>query len=331
MAASTGLSPDQILRELSNLWVTLGKQGQPETGMGVLRACSLNLVVVAEESDDFQALGETVAALMPEHPARTIIVRLHAAAGAELSGRVFSQCWMPFGQRRQICCEQIEITASQKTLEDALSLVAAVTAPDLPVIAWCRSPRLVERPDFRDLFHIANRVVVDSARFADAQSALARLAQLAAEGIGMGDLSWTRLTRWREMLSQSFENRERLARLPETVQIQVGFGGMVAPVMARYMGAWVIESLKGAGVSATLNLAQDSSAGDGQVSRVELTGEQLRTRLSYSGSCLRVEMDGVEHWAGLPAPTDYSLMREELGIVRPDPIFERTLRAAAVL
>jgi glucose-6-phosphate dehydrogenase assembly protein OpcA len=307
MAAATALSPDQILRDLANLWVTLGKQGQPETGLGVLRACTLNLVVVADEDDDFQALGETVAALMPEHPARTIVIRLHAAPAAELTGRVFSQCWMPFGQRRQICCEQIEITASRQALDDALSLAAAVTAPDLPVIAWCR----MDQPDFLKISGRANRVIVDSARFPDPRATLARLKQLVAEGIPLGDLSWTRLTRWREMLSQAFANQ----RLPAAVQVKVRFDGKNAPVPARYMGAWVAESLRAAGVSVSLSLEADSSAEDGQLSHVEFNGDRLSIELAYS----------------LPAATDYSLMREELGIVRRDPVFEQTLRAAVAL
>ena len=37
---------------------------------------------------------------------------------AALAARVFAQCWMPFGHRQQICCEQIEITASDASLPD---------------------------------------------------------------------------------------------------------------------------------------------------------------------------------------------------------------------
>ena len=55
---------------------------------------------------------------MPEHPARAIVIRLRGAGERALSERVYAQCWMPFGQRRQICCEQIEITASDAALAD---------------------------------------------------------------------------------------------------------------------------------------------------------------------------------------------------------------------
>ena len=36
-----------------------------------------------------------------------------------------------------------------------------------------------------------------------------------------------------------------------------------------------------------------------------------------------VTLNGTSQCTNLPQPTDYLLMREELGIVRHDPVFER--------
>src|SRR5450759_4843444 len=102
---SATVAPDSILRELAALWTQQGQQGDA----GVLRACTMTLLVIAEAADDAAALGETVAALMPEHPARAILIRLRGEGERALSQRVYQQCWKPFGQRQQICCEQIEI------------------------------------------------------------------------------------------------------------------------------------------------------------------------------------------------------------------------------
>ena len=127
----------------------------------------MTLVVLAEVSDDAAALGETLAALMPEHPGPH---HRGAAAGRgepALGARVYSQCWMPFGQRRQICCEQIEITASDAALADLPPVVLPLAVPDLPVILWCRSARLVDRPEFGDLAGMARKVVVDSAQLGE--------------------------------------------------------------------------------------------------------------------------------------------------------------------
>ena len=99
-AAGGTIAPDRILHDMADLWVSLGKQGEGDAG--VLRACSMTLVVAAEESDDAQAIGETLAALMPEHPSRAIVLRFRADAQRGLAARVFAQCWMPFGHRQQI-------------------------------------------------------------------------------------------------------------------------------------------------------------------------------------------------------------------------------------
>src|SRR5664279_4920894 len=169
---STTVAPESILRELAALWTQQGQQGDA----GVLRACSMTLIVIAEAADDAAALGETIAALMPEHPARTILIRLQGEGERALSQRVYQQCWKPFGQRQQICCEQIEITASDAALADLPSVILPLGVPDLPTILWCRSPRLVQRPEFAEIARMATKVVVDSAADGDSADAIRRMA-----------------------------------------------------------------------------------------------------------------------------------------------------------
>ena len=51
-AMSATIQPETILRELADLWVTLGKESDPSQSSGVLRACAMTLVTVVEESED---------------------------------------------------------------------------------------------------------------------------------------------------------------------------------------------------------------------------------------------------------------------------------------
>ena len=44
------LSPEKLLKELAGIWVTLAKENGGEAGAGVLRACSMTLVVAAEDA-----------------------------------------------------------------------------------------------------------------------------------------------------------------------------------------------------------------------------------------------------------------------------------------
>jgi glucose-6-phosphate dehydrogenase assembly protein OpcA len=324
---STTVAADSILRELSEMWMNLGKQGESETG--VLRACSLTLVVVAAEDDDSSALGETLAALMPQHPARTIVIRLQG--NEPPAARVTAQCWMPFGQRRQICCEQIEITAAENALEDVAWVVSPIAAPDLPLVLWCRCPRVVENADFGHLGARATKVLVDTADWPDARTATRKLAALAARGLTLGDFSWTRLTRWREGLAQVFENPRHAGRLSEVSRARVVFGGTSATVLALYMGAWLADAMASSGVRVELILEPDPDLSAAHLSRVELDGPGFRVELARQQERLVVTVDGLSQCISLSTASDYILASEELEILRRDPVFERALAAAARL
>src|SRR6185436_19166310 len=97
-----------------------------------------------------------------EHPARAITVLLQGMGEPGLSSRVYSQCWMPFGQRRQICCEQIEINAPDASLADLPALLLPLAAPDLPLIVWCRSARLAGMTEIWSIARTARKVILDS-------------------------------------------------------------------------------------------------------------------------------------------------------------------------
>jgi hypothetical protein len=71
--------------------------------------------------------------------------------------------------------------------------------------------------------------------------------------------------------------------------------------------------------------AQDESL------RLELTGGNFRVELSRQDERLVTVVNEQSNCTNLPRPTDYLLMREELGIVRRDAIFEGTLASAARL
>jgi glucose-6-phosphate dehydrogenase assembly protein OpcA len=340
MGSSSGstVAPERVLKELSALWVSQGKDHPAGDGAGVLRACSMTLVVLAEGADDAQALGETIAALMPEHPARAIVIGLSGAGPRALADRVQQQCWKPFGQGKQICCEQIEITASDEALADLPSVLLPLAVPDLPVIVWCRSPRLVRIAEFGQIARMATKVVVDSAAFDYAKDAIRWMAEASQSGLTIGDLSWTRLTRWREMLSHVFDNRAYLAKLAGIGEVRVAFRRPLE-VSAWLMGAWVAGALEDAGVKAALNVVeldgpetQAATPATPQTSlHVELTGPDLHVELSRQEERLVVAVNSLANCTNLPQPSDYLLMREELGIVRRDAVFERSLASAARL
>jgi glucose-6-phosphate dehydrogenase assembly protein OpcA len=337
-ALSSTIQPETILRELSDLWVSLGKEVEPAKSSGVLRACAMTFITVAEESEDPSEVWSVMAALMPEHPSRAIVIRFRPSAQRELAARVFSQCWMPFGRRRQICCEQIEIGASDASLPDLPAVILPLAVSDLPVILWCRGARLFRLPDFPLLAKVANKLVLDSAEFPDPIDILTNLDEHSRAGRVLADLAWTRLTRLRELVSQIFENRSYLARLPGVAQVRLGFGGSTPPTSAYYLAAWLLDSLKNAGANARVTWDPLPNAAESELPRVELigaNGDGLRVSIATSGDperqCAEVHVDALSSHTVFPPDNDYVLLREELSIPGRDPAYEKSLAGAARL
>jgi len=318
------IAPEKILRELSDLWVNLSKETNGDAADGALRACSMTLVALTEETDDVAELGETIAALMPEFPARAIVVRLRGAGERMLSERVSAQCWMPFGQHRKVCCEQVEITATDAALADLPSVVLPLAVADLPLMLWCRSPRILAMPEFRPIAAMAQRVIVDSARLPDPRATLQRIADRSAHGVLIGDFSWTRLTRWRELLSQMFENRQTLAALRRIDKVTVASTG-ATPVGAWYLGAWVMDALASAAINPQFQMTREGEDQPGKLRSIQLSGGDFSAELKRRGARVIVTVGGLAYCNHLPESTEYSLLAEELRIVDHDPVFEKTL------
>ncbi|MEX2264202.1 MAG: glucose-6-phosphate dehydrogenase assembly protein OpcA [Bryobacteraceae bacterium] len=330
---SATIHPEAILRDLSELWVSLGKQHDGEHTSGVLRACAMTLIVIVDASEDPNIVGETLAALMREHPSRAIVVRLKPSAERILESRVFAQCWMPFATRRQICCEQIEITASHASLADVPPVILALAVPDLPVILWCRALSSFPLPAISPFHPILSKMIVDGTELGSPVEALEQLKSRPTSP-AVADLTWTRITRWRQLIAQIFENPEYLSRLREVSEVRISHAGSEIPLSAYYLAGWILESLSGFAIPKVRFEPVETNV-HGRLAGVELRGEgpdALRVTLERGdGNTARVRVDGLENCALFPRHTDYELLREELSIAQSDAVYERMLPNAMEL
>lgn len=149
MGTATTIQPERILKDLQQLWAQMAVD-QADAG-GVLRACAMTLVVVAENAADAERVRQTVGVLMHNHPSRAVI--LHpGGSGAELDARIFAECWKPFGKTQQICSEGIEITAGQSGFSEVAKFLVPLRVPDLPVVLWCRGQPPLSRDHWSRCF-----------------------------------------------------------------------------------------------------------------------------------------------------------------------------------
>ncbi len=313
--------PEKILKELEALWSEMGRSDADRPN-AVLRACAMTLLVGLDQDDDTQAAGQTVAELMHEHPSRAIVLKIGWESSGVLEARVLAQCWMPFGRRQQICCEQIEIEASFDRIEEVPRIIMGVTVPDLPVVLWCRSPRLCSDPGFQRLFPLIDKLILDSAVIGDPSQGLRFVRHLSGMCV-VADLNWARVTPWREMVSLLFEEPENRGLAGAVKQVKIRHGGAVPPVAAIYLAEWLRATLP-----ARAEVAFDGGDGRGQepVRAIEMSGPEVEASVVLEGSCAVLNIQGRRDRVPFPALTDVELLRVELSIQGRDPIFERSLR-----
>lgn len=318
---ATAVQPERLLKDLAKLWRDLGKSDE-----GVLRACAMTLIATVDGDADAQEVGEIIARLMHQHPSRVIVLRAATQEPDGLSARVFAQCWMPFGKRQQICCEQIEITASQEHLADLPKLVLGLIAPDLPVVLWCRSERLALDPAFQQLFPLTDKIIIDAATFSDSTAALNYARHWNQHGRNVGDLAWTRLTPLRELVAQSYDSERARAHLKDLQRIEISYTGPEPvktesmPACLHYLIGWFKSSLP---VQVDVELGDTQPRYEVRSIRLEAPGSA--TSLRITDSMVDISMNELTRRMSLPKRGACDLMREELSILEVDPTYRRSL------
>ena len=318
--ATATISAEKLLRELSEVWTDLAKDSVEKSSTGVLRACAMNLLVCVEGDHDVAA---TLAEASHEYPCRLIVVRVRREPGATLSGRALAQCWMPFGRRQQICSEQIEISAPTEALPDVLSVVRALWAADLPVIVWFRNDSLLVEPALQLLLPMADKVIVDSRRAVQPLAVLAQIKALIAAGRPVGDLGWTRITRWRSTIAQIFDNHVCRHNLAGLHAVTIDHTSVQPPLTVPYLAHWLESCLK-RDLKRTYRTTNQSERWE--IQQVTLTGLEFETSIRRKDeTAVEARWDGHTAAFVYPRQTESDLLVEEFGILAPDPVFQSVL------
>ena len=319
MPSAAAIEPEKILKELRQLWVQLG-QSQDAPG-GVLRACAMTLVVVAEadaDGHDAESAHRTIGVLMHDHPSRAIVVS--PRGGGELSARVFSECWMPFGGQQQICAEGIEISTDAERTDEVARFLVPLIAPDLPVVLWCRGARAYRDRSLDPFFPLAGKIIFDTAGLRYAPSAIEFLRRMRKDGHRVADLAWTRLTGWREAIAHL------LGSSPTGITaVRIIHSGADPGTGVIFLARWIERAVPGVNVLLEPSPADAANGAAGlQAVTFEKPGEEISITYQDSKS-LEVRIGEKTYSSPLPELSEEMLMREEVSILGDDPVFDRVL------
>ena len=192
----------------------------------VARAHVLNFVAYATDDARAREITELVAHLVVRHPSRTIIVIAMPGTTPGLDATISTHTRSSEG--RQILYEQVSIAVHGAASESLPSLILPLLLPDLPTYLWWPGDPPVGNPIWRRVVDETDRLILNSAEFRAPLDTLAQFAifyRSARRFHTFGDLNWTRLAQWRELIAQFFDNQGYRPFLDNIQEASIEYGG----------------------------------------------------------------------------------------------------------
>jgi len=197
--------------------------------------------------------------------------------------------------------------------------VAALRLSSLPSIVWWRGG---DEADLEGLAALADRIILD----VEEPLPVWRAAVPLVERTSLGDLRWTRLTRWRALMAHFFDIAEVRAAAPLFHRLDITGADLPA---AGLFAAWLTGALQ---TSERMHVdLQRTTGAPIQRIRVGNGREELMLELAPNGTCVHtaahVEGHARAHrTVSLGDQSTTALLAEELRIRSRDAAFEAALR-----
>jgi glucose-6-phosphate dehydrogenase assembly protein OpcA len=239
-----------IERELTALWQQASDEDEHS---GVIRSSILNLLVFVPEISEAAKVDDILTDITAAHPSRAVLMLVDREASESiLNAQVTSRCTLPTGSTKQVCCEQVTITAAGSGVTELPSTLAPLLLSDLPVYLWWRAvPRISDKALFRKLADISDRVIIDSSLFNQPHRDIASMATVLRDTprwTAISDLNWARLTAWRALLAGFYDVREYRPLLDQLDRVVIEYAppaidtSAISP-RALLLGGWLTSRL----------------------------------------------------------------------------------------
>jgi glucose-6-phosphate dehydrogenase assembly protein OpcA len=293
---------------------------------GEARTQLLDLVVLADDPREAQRMARLLEQLPGNRPSRAIIA-LAAHGTRELDAAADVVTTPSPSGAGELRCELVTLAAGNEGA--ALpSLIAGLLLPDLPVFLLLRLDPERWEPLVKACWSFASRVVVDST---GERSGLHSLPGLLAREPkrSVTDLSWSKLTGWRELVARLFDPPRATRALARLDYIQVTHAGR-SQAQARLLAAWILSRTnRHPTVELTSEARRDMRSGS--LIGVVLTCRKERyevVRLAEGVAELRTPYLDAQQ-ARLWVPHLPVLVAEELGSYERDESFEAAVAQLA--
>lgn len=290
--------PDTTTSDINKALVRVRKEGGVVTLGRVM-----TLVIDATGADAEQAIA-TANVASREHPCRILVIAPadDREQGLDAEIRVGGDAG---------ASEVVVLRPAGEQIEHADTLVTPLLLPDAPIVSWWPAAVPTCAPK-TGLGSMAARRITDTKGEADPVGTLQRLAQCFQPGDT--DLAWTRLTRWRALLSAAMDHIEEPSVSTARIHGDTGSPSILL------LGAWLKMTL-GCEIEATYD---DSVKGLQSLSLETPSGAISIVR--PDGHYATISQPGQpDHIIALPSRNLDECLAEELRRLDDDPLYGEVL------
>lgn len=189
---------------LNELWY-LAQSG--EGGGAVFLAASMTVIVPFEGEAEAERVTEVLDRVTVTHPLRAILLQSDEGV-PEPRARLASHFRRVVDEPSRYW-EEVRLVSPSRALSQTMSLVATLTVANLPIQTWWPGEPALDSDLYTQIADLSDRIVLDSSRLGDPVAALPTLAAtigVSFESLAFADLSWTRLTPWRVLTAEFFDD-----------------------------------------------------------------------------------------------------------------------------
>jgi glucose-6-phosphate dehydrogenase assembly protein OpcA len=171
----------------------------------LVRASVNNMVVVTQSRTAGQRALATIETFGARAPSRCVVLIAEPPSNGPARVRSWARvAHHRHGEGAEVIWEEV-IVQTNVPARHLPAVVLPLLLPELPVFTWWEGTPPFSDDVFDEMASVTDRLIVDSATFADPVPDLARLNRAAQVlGPALSDCVWGRLTPWRELIAAPF-------------------------------------------------------------------------------------------------------------------------------
>jgi len=232
------VDPPAIEAEFARIWQETARAGFDESSV---RLRVVNLVALARSYDEWQRFEDVMRMMSQRHPCRGILA-LADPARSTLEATIAAHCWRSVSGQRHVCSEEVLLLGGARHERHLASAVLALLVPDIPLAVWFTGEAYAHGPLASALLESADQVILDSARSTGILRLFDSVLRLSETHEAIpSDLAWLRLSVWRELIAQMFDDPTHATELRRLTTITID--GAPAASEPLLLAGWLVSRL----------------------------------------------------------------------------------------